>query len=206
MTSICTTRLASAIVTASLVLGAGMATALAADKEAEKAAVKACEKSICAIAVSKKPDAGDVKCSLGRTWTKADLAETAAKKKLSWSLGDAHCDVALDIPAQGLVDGLTKPAHTLELPSHTAKCEVAGEKDGEPAHAVTVKLAPKFEFKDGKANKVWVNVTEVDGGKVVKGAVWSAATVTDTFGLFHDQNVAALNKLLLESCPKNHPL
>jgi len=179
--------------------------ALADVKEAESAAVKACELALCTVAVKKSAAGGDVKCDLSKTWTKATISESVAKKKLTWSLGDARCTVPLVVPAQAMVDALTKPTHTLELPNHSAKCEIDSAKEGEKAGAVTVELAPKFEFKDGKAAKVSINIGKIDGPAAVKGAIWTAATAEEYFGLFNDQITAALNKLSLESCPKNHP-
>lgn len=200
-----TGRACTAIAAALFVASAAQAPARAQTKEAEAAAVKACELAICTVAVKKSAAGGDIKCDLGKTWKKEDIAESVAKKKLTWSLGDARCTVPLMVPSQGLVDGLTKPAHTLALPTHTAKCEIDGAKDGEKAGGVTVELAPKFEFKDGKAVKISVNVTKIEGAAVAKGAIWTAATAEEYLGLFNEQMTAALNKLLLESCPKNHP-
>lgn len=176
----------------------------AADKEAEKAAIKACEKSLCTVAVSKKAD-GDIKCELSKTWTKSDINEGVQKAKLSWSFGDARCVVPLVVPSQPLVDGMTKPGETLTLPSQIAKCEIDGAKEGEKAVTVNVALAPSFEFKDGKVVKVKLNVGTIDAPSAVKGAIWTAASAEDYFGLFQGQLITALNKLLGETCPKNHP-
>ena len=96
-------------------------------------------------------------------------------------------------------------AHTHPRIRTSAKCEIDSAKEGEKAGAVTVELAPKFEFKDGKATKVSINIGKIDGPAAVKGAIWTAATAEEYFGLFNDQITAALNKLLLESCPENYP-
>ncbi len=191
---------AAGLVSALVLLAA--ATPAAADKEAEKAALKTCEQNLCAVAV-KKAGSGDVKCDLLKTWSKADIAQSVEKKKLSWSFGDARCSVPLVVPGQSLADALTKPAHTLALPKHSAKCEVDSTKEGEKAASVTVELTPAFEFKDGKAVKAKLNVGKIEAPTAVKGAIWTAATAEDYFGLFEGQMLTALNKLLLESCPKN---
>lgn len=206
------TRLASgaALVTTAAVLLAASAQADPAPKapdpvkEAEAAAIKTCERNLCAVVVKRSASA-DVSCDLKKTWSKADIAKSVEKKKLSWSFGDARCTVPLVIPGQSLVDALTKPAHTLALPTHSAKCEVDSTTEGEKAATVTVELAPKFEFRDGKAVKAKLNVGKIEAPAAVKGAIWTAATAEDYFGLFEGQMLEALNKLLGESCPKHYP-
>lgn len=207
------TRLASgarAAVAACALLAAASATAATAagatdaNKEAEAAALKTCEQNLCAVAV-KKAATGDVKCELKKTWTKADITKSVEKKHLSWAFADARCTVPLIIPGPSLADALTKPAHTLELPVHTAHCEVDSAKEGETAASVNVDLAPKFEFKDGKAVKVKLNIGKIEAPTAVKGAIWTAAKAEDYFGLFEGQMLTALNKLLNESCPKHFP-
>lgn len=178
---------------------------LADTKEAEHATMKACEASICTIAVKRAAGGGDIKCDLSKTWTKAAISQSVEKKKLTWKFGDARCTVPLVVPSQLLVDALTKPAEKMALPKHTAKCEVDSTTSGDKAAAVSVELAPSFEFKDGKAVKAKLNIGAIEAPTAVKGAIWTAATAEDYFGLFEGQIVAALNKLLLESCPKNHP-
>lgn len=174
-------------------------------KEAEAAAIKACEKSLCTVAVKKSAADGDVKCDLKKTWTKADIAKSVEKKHLSWSFGDARCSVPLVVPGQLLVDALTKPAQTLALPSQTAHCEVDSTKEGEKAAVVNVDLAPSFEFKDGKVVKAKINIGKIEAPAAVKGAIWTAAKAEDYFGLFEGQMLEGLNKLLGESCPKHYP-
>ena len=50
---------------------------------------------------------------------------------------------------------------------------------------VIIKLAPKLEFKNGKADKVWINLKEIEGPDDIKGTVWTAAKLEDTLGIFH---------------------
>ncbi len=55
---------------------------------------------------------------------------------------------------------------------------------GRQAQTVTVRLAPKLKFKNGKADKIWVNLASVDGPTAVAATVNLAASLEDNLGSF----------------------
>ena len=57
------------------------------------------------------------------------------------------------------------------------------EQDGK-LQKVTATLSPKIYFKDGKAEKIWVNLTNVEGPAGIKATLQTAAQLADTLGLF----------------------
>jgi hypothetical protein len=67
---------------------------------------------------------------------------------------------------------------------------------------VSVALSPKFQFKAGKATKAWLGIGTIEAPTVVKGAIWTAAQLEDTFGIVHGDLLREINKFVYERCPK----
>lgn len=190
----------SAVLTIGLAMSAmlvGGALALEEAKD-EKERLEACERDLCVI-LTKREAGGDLQCSLQKTWAGSKIKQGVEEKKLSWSLGDLRCGVKLEARRQDLVDALTKPAYELKLATHAVRCEVEREKEVVP---VSVALTPRAQFKDGKAVKVWLGVGEIQAPAVVKGVIWTAAQLEDTFGVVHSDLVKEINRFVYERCPK----
>lgn len=186
---------AGGFVLASVVLGA---TAGALEEQrGEEAAIKACDQRLCAILVGKNAKGDDLKCALTKTWTKSKIKE-ADSQKLSWRYGDARCTVNLDIDRASLIAAMTSDRYKFNVPPHTANCVV--ESDGK-LEKVTAVLAPKVHFKDGKPDKVWVNLKSVEGPASIRFTVQTATQLADTFGLFHRQMIKSMNKYITRHCP-----
>ena len=167
----------------------------------EKEQLKTCEQRICTIALKKPASGDDLKCGLSKTWTKRTIEAGISEKKITWGFGDAQCTVGVDIKRADLVAALSQPAHTITIAAHDVTCQVEREKEVVP---IKLKLAPKLQFKDGKLEKAWLNVSDIEAPSVVKGAIWTAAKIEDNVGLFHGQLVQEVNKFLFEKCPARH--
>ena len=165
----------------------------------EKEVLKDCEKKLCGILVKKEPTGADLSCALTKTWAKDKIKEGIEKKKISWSLGDARCAVELAMPRATLVNAVSKPAHTIEFASHTIKCQVERESEVTP---ISVTVQPKIEFKDGKAVKAFLGLKTIEAPAVVKGAIWTVATLEDTVGVFHGDIISEVNEFISSKCPK----
>lgn len=165
----------------------------------EKTALKACEQKLCSMVVGKAAGGDDLSCALSKTWAGAKIKEGIEKQKLSWSFGDARCTVAIGAKRADVVGAVSKPDHTLQFDPHTVKCEVEREKEITP---INITLAPKLQFKGGKAEKAWLNVTTIEAPAVVKGAIWTAAQLEQNFGLFHGLMIAEINEFIGQKCPK----
>jgi hypothetical protein len=165
----------------------------------EKAQLEACEKDICTLVVKKEPAGNNLQCNLQKTWASKKIKQGVEEKKLTWSLGDLRCGLKLDTSRQDMVDALTKPEYELKIPTHAVKCEVEREKE---VLNISVNIAPRIQFKDGKAVKAWIGVGEISAPTVVKGAIWSAAQLEDTFGVVHGDLIKEINRFVYERCPK----
>jgi hypothetical protein len=165
----------------------------------EKEELKACEKRLCDIVVNKQASGDDLTCHLQKTWAKTSIKDGVEKRKLTWSFGDARCIVELSAKRDLILAAVTKPEHALELAPHTVKCEI--EREGEVT-PINITLAPKVTFKNGTAEKAWLNVKSIEAPAVVKGAIWTAAQIEDNFGLFQSDMIAAINEFVQKKCPK----
>jgi len=168
----------------------------------EAKAIDACDKRLCDILQQKNPKGEDLKCSLTKTFARSTIKE-GDQSSVKWMFGDARCTVHIDISRATIVAALSGPENKFWVPSHTANCIV--EQDGQ-IKTVTATLAPKIVFKDGKAEKVWVNLLNVEGPTGIKATLSTAAQLNDTIGLFHRALLKSVNGYIYKHCPKYHPL
>jgi hypothetical protein len=168
------------------------------EQKGEEAAISDCDKRLCAILLDKNPQGPDLKCALTKTWATSKIKE-ADSSRLSWGFGDARCTVEINLSRQNLVAAMSAEHATFRVPSHTAKCVV--EQDGK-LEKVTAVLAPKIEFRNGRADKVWVRLKSVDGPASITLTVQTAAQLADTFGVFHRQMIKSINRYIERHCPK----
>lgn len=164
----------------------------------EKQKIKACEKSLCSLIVAKKPVTGNLQCALSKAWSQKTMKEGSAKK-LRWGFGAAKCEVDLQVSRQIIVGALSAVEIKVTLPDHIVNCEVEREGTIDKAR---ITLAPIIEFKNGRAKKIWINVTDIKAPGMLKGVVWSAAQLQDSVGIFHRRMVKSVNKFIGEQCPK----
>jgi len=177
----------------------GTPAAMALDEQkGEAAAIKDCDRRLCAILLEKNTKGPDLKCALTKTWDKSKIKE-ADTPQISWGFGDARCSVDLNLSRETLVAAMTADHITVRTPSHTATCLV--EQDGKP-EKVTAVLAPKIEFRNGKAEKIWVRLKSVDGPTGIALTVKTAAQLADNLGLFHGRMIKGINRYVERHCPK----
>lgn len=164
-------------------------------------AIKACDKRLCSMVMEKKAKGDDLTCSLTKTWAKATIKE-AENAKLTWGYGDARCTVDINLKRALILDALSGEKSSLRIPAHTANCIV--EQDGK-VEKVTATLEPKITFKDGKADKVWINLKSVDGPTSIKATLYAASELADRLGLFQRRLVKGVNRYIERHCPREHP-
>jgi hypothetical protein len=168
----------------------------------EAKAIDACDKRLCDILQQKNLKGDDLKCALTKTFARSTIKE-GDQSSVKWMFGDARCTVHIDISRATIVTAVSGPESKLWVPSHTANCIV--EQDGQ-LKTVTATLAPKIVFKGGKAEKVWVNLLNVEGPPGIKATLTTAAQLNDTIGLFHRALLKSVNGYIYKHCPKHHPL
>lgn len=195
-----TQRILAVASTVALGMAMTATAAFALDPRAdEKTQLKTCERNLCSLVTKLSPAKGDLACSVSKTWGRKSMKKGSASRALKWSFGDARCAVDLKVARATIIEALKAESVKLELPQHTVNCDV--ENDGK-VDKVRISLAPRIEFKNGKAKKAWVNLKEVEGPTAIKGLVWTAAKLEDSLGIFHRDMIKGINKFLADTCPK----
>jgi len=166
------------------------------EQPGEKKALEACDRKLCAMLVDKTAVGEDFRCTLSKTWGKATIksAETVTTK---WGFGDARCTVAVHMRRAELVAALTQPAYKLKVPAHTVDCLV--EEDG-VTKPIKATLAPKIEFKNGKAENIRINLQKIDGPLAITSVLSAAAALEDRIGLFHHAMLKSVNRYVERHC------
>ncbi len=124
-------------------------------------------------------------------------------------MGPVSCRGGLSVAAwpksakrQDMIEALTKPQYELKLPAHAIRCDI---ERGSEVIPVSASLAPKLQFKDGEVSKAWLGIGEIQAPAVVKGAIWTAAQLEDTFGMVHSDLVKEINTFVYKRCPSAWP-
>jgi hypothetical protein len=190
---------ASSMMVCTLIAALPARTSALEEHKNEKDRLKACELKVCSLITKKIPAPGNLSCTLTKTWSRDRLKEGSASGKVSWGFGDARCTVDLSLQRSALIDALKNHEATFHFHEHLITCDI--ESDGE-VKKVTARIAPKVQFKDGLARKIWVNLKHVEGPATMKGIAYTAAKLEDTVGIFHKPLIKAVNKMITERCPK----
>jgi hypothetical protein len=170
----------------------------------EKQAILECERRLCTMLQQKSSGGGDLKCELSKTWVRSVIKD-AEQSTLKWGFGDARCSVRIAISRALITAAMTAHGedYKLWIPPHTANCLV--ELDGAP-RTVKATLAPKMLLRDGRVEKIWVNLTDLDGPPAIKATLWTAAKLADNVGLFQWPMLKSVNRFIATTCPRKYPL
>lgn len=178
---------------------AGPARALEPQK-GEWGTIKRCEKSVCDIILKKEPKGDNPDCNIVKTWAKSTIKQ-GESQAVSWGFGDTRCQANLQVDRAQMIAALTQPKYTLRVPTQTVKCVI--EQDGE-LKPITAKAAPKLKFKDGKADKIWINLEKIDGPENVTGTISTIAAMEDKLGIFHGSLIKSVNKFIHKRCAQKY--
>ena len=170
----------------------------------EAAGILDCERRLCTMLQQRNAKDEDLTCDLSKTWAR-NVIKSADQPTVTWGFGDARCSIRIHILRAQMTDALAArgEAHKLWIPPHTATCLV--ELDGK-VRTLTATLAPKLVVKDGRIEKIWVNLTDVDGPAAVKATLWTAAGLADRVGHFQQPLIKSVNRFIATTCPKKYPL
>jgi hypothetical protein len=149
----------------------------------------------------KEPKGEDLKCTLSKTWARETI-KSAETKATTWGFGDARCTVEAHVSRALIVAAMTQNKMKVHVPAHTAHCVV--EENGIP-QPLRATLAPKIVFKDGKAEKVWINLMEVEGPVAIRDTLKAVAQLEDKLGIFHHAMIKSINRFIHTSCARHYP-
>jgi hypothetical protein len=167
------------------------------EEKKEREVRRACAVALCSTLHNRKPDTGDVACSVRKTWRKDHITKILAKGKLSWPWGDARCSTDLKFDRATLVKAMSEKTFEAQFPQHQVSCELDREAE---KYQVKMEIAPKVTFSDGKAVKAVMNWGKIDAPMLAKSALWSATAADNTFGVLQSTVVEDINDFIVNKC------
>ncbi len=63
-------------------------------------------------------------------------------------------------------------------------------------------MAPELTFKYGSTTAVSLHMENIQGAPLIKGVVWTAATLEQNFGILQSDMVREVNRFIKKECPK----
>ncbi len=180
-----------------LCLGVAFPCAVLADTSPDDAKLAQCAKDICAILLSKKANGPDLNCDLTKTWDKDQIQKSAETKSLMWSFGSAKCTAKVKAKRSDLIAAVTAPEITFKFERQSVACEIGTEK-----YELRATVAPELKFKNGSTTAVSLHMDNIKGTPLVKGVVWTAATLEANFGILQSDMVREVNRFIKKECPK----
>ena len=167
------------------------------EEKKEREVRRACAVALCSTLHNRKPDTGDVACSVRKTWRKEHITKILAKGKLSWPWGDARCSADLKFDRATLVKAMSEKDYEAQLPQHQVSCELDREAE---KYQVKLHIQPKVTFSDGKAVKAVMNWGKIEAPMLAKSALWSATAADNTFGVLQSTVVEDINDFIQNKC------
>ncbi len=163
----------------------------------EKELRKACKVDLCSAFHVGKPAEGQVACNVLKTWRKEQLTKMVSKGGVSWPWGNARCVTNLKFDRSDLAKAITVAEFELKLPTHLITCELEREKEN---YEIKMEIAPKVQFKQGKAVKAQLNWGKIEAPALAKTVLWSATAADNTFGALQNTIVEDINDFIGTKC------
>jgi hypothetical protein len=167
------------------------------EEKKEREVRRACAVALCSTLHNRKPDTGDVACSVRKTWRKEHITKILAKGKLSWPWGDARCSADLKFDRATLVKAMSEKDYEAQFPQHQVSCELDREAE---KYQVKLHIQPKVTFSEGKAVKAVMNWGKIEAPMLAKSALWSATAADNTFGVLQSTVVEDINDFIQNKC------
>lgn len=164
----------------------------------EREARKDCKVRICAAFHRGKPDAGDISCSVIKSWRKEQLSKMIEKARVSWPWGNVKCVANIKLKRADLIKAMSEEKFESQLDKHEVVCEVERDKDGKSS--IKFDFAPKVTFEKGKATKAALNWGTIEAPTMVKGAMWTATATDNTFNVLQSTMVEDINDFIGPKC------
>jgi hypothetical protein len=172
------------------------------EQKGEAQAIEACSRRLCGILLQRSLAGEDLKCALTKTWARSALKE-GDQPSLVWGFGDARCSITLKVSRASIIAAIASgKTHKFWVPPHTASCVV--EENGQ-LRSLKATVEPKIVFKDGRAEKIWINLRHIEGAASIKDWLSLAANLTDSTGIFHRSMIKAVNRYIYRDCPRRRP-
>ncbi|MBO0741115.1 MAG: hypothetical protein J2P51_06790 [Hyphomicrobiaceae bacterium] len=156
-----------------------------------------CALALCATLHNHTPDAGEVSCSLQKTWRKEVLTKILERGKVAWPWGYARCMGEVIFDRATLVKSMTLPQFEAHFQKHDIRCELEAQT---ATYEVKLQIQPKVTFRQGKAVKASLNWGKIEAPKLAKTALWSATAADNSLGVLQSIVVDDINEFIHTRC------
>jgi len=167
------------------------------EEKKEREIRRVCAVALCSTLHNRRPDSGQVTCSVQKTWRKEYLTKILARGKVGWPWGNARCTGDLRVDRATLIKGMTEPEYEAQFDKHDLRCELEGESE---KYEVKLEIHPKITFKDGKAVKAKLNWGKIEAPRLAKTALWSATAADNSFDVLQSVLVDDVNDFIQTRC------
>ncbi len=167
------------------------------EEKEERETRRKCAVSACTTLRNKKPDTGELACSVRKTWRKETLNKIMNKGKVSWPWGNARCVGDLKIDRAVLAQAMSGPEFKAKFDKHELKCEIDLEKE---KYTMKVQMTPEITFKDGKAVKAAMHWGDIEAPTLAKTALWSITAADNQLGVLQGTIVEDINEFITTKC------
>jgi len=167
------------------------------EEQKEREARRLCYAALCSTFHDHEPGAGEVTCSLQKTWRKEALVKLMSRGKVTWPWGYARCATEIKLDRSTLIKSVTLPEFEARFDKHEIRCELEAEKE---KYEVRLQIQPNVTFKDGKAVKARLNWGKIEAPKLAKTALWSATAADNSFGVLQSILVEDINDFIQTRC------
>jgi hypothetical protein len=167
------------------------------EEKEERETRRKCAVAACGTLRNKRPDKGDLTCSVRKTWRKEALNKMMSRAKVSWPWGNARCVGELKIDRAVLVQAVSGADYEAKFDKHELKCEIDLEKE---KYTMKVQMTPKITFKDGKAVKATMQWGDIEAPTLAKTALWSITAADNQLGVLQNTIVEDINDFITTKC------
>jgi hypothetical protein len=167
------------------------------EEKAEKEARQACKIEICDILATGEEQGPSVACDIGWTWRAEEIVD-ALGGRIDWPWGKAVCQSKLKLERVPLVKAMSDPNYKLAAEPQTVRCAVH-QKGGKP-YVITVDLAPRVTFKNGKATEAQVNWGDVSAPAAIYPLLYAATGLDNSTNVLGPEVVRQVNKFARKDC------
>ena len=175
-------------------------TELTEEERAEKQARKACKIKICDILATKEPQGDDVSCDIVKTWRESDITKMLGGR-FDWPWGKAVCQSKLNVKRELLANAMTQGNYEVALPAQKVSCTLAQKSEGEP-YTISVSIAPKVTFENGKAVSARLNWGEANAPMLAYALIYAGTGFDNSTNVLGPEVVRMVNEFTGRKCKR----
>ena len=171
--------------------------ALSPEETAQKEGREACKIEICDVFATGEARGPDIACDIGWTWHAKEILD-ALSGRIDWPWGKTVCQSELRLDRASLAKAMSEPNYKLAANPQTVRCALH-QKGGKP-HLVTIDLAPRVTFKNGKATEATVNWGDVSAPSAIYPLLYAATGLDNSTNALGPELVSQVNKFIRKDC------